>query len=388
MGINVDEITKQIEAMADKMEKSSKDPKDGLFAIIKSLGAKGLKEKLSNLSDDEKVVLKAALEEMSSMKKALDLDKEAQGAKFVQGKVADTIIQEDKADDDADEKLVKPAAATMNHQGTPTDGWEGQVIKGGATHTMPKKEAIKEHERLVSTLESKSKEDDKKEAKIQRKELKEMKKSEVESNLDEIVEKAMDKCNNEDLVKEKLKAKGVDGAKVQGALDKFKQKKVAKSEELEKAKKDDAKEEAREKAAEKIMAMEEKEHGTKDPKKLVQAEKEENKKEKMKKSLTWGDDNQLLKANTLGRNFNFNVGEFIEKTLASEPTEEIFKASSKEDDLNDLIKKGEDRSWTQIQTASQISSSKTNGTLVKSFEDNDIASILGLSEEEAKKILG
>ena len=77
MGINVDEITKQIEAMADKMEKSSKDPKDGLFAIIKSLGAKGLKEKLSNLSDDEKVVLKAALEEMSSMKKALDLDKEA-----------------------------------------------------------------------------------------------------------------------------------------------------------------------------------------------------------------------------------------------------------------------------------------------------------------------
>ena len=53
-------------------------------------------------------------------------------AKYVKGDVyKDTVIQEDKADDDADEKLVKPANAKMKHQGDNNpEGFEGQVIKG------------------------------------------------------------------------------------------------------------------------------------------------------------------------------------------------------------------------------------------------------------------
>ena len=42
----MDDITKQIEEMAEKMEKSSTDPKEKLFSLIKSLVPAGLKEKL------------------------------------------------------------------------------------------------------------------------------------------------------------------------------------------------------------------------------------------------------------------------------------------------------------------------------------------------------
>lgn len=375
------EINKQIEEMAEKMEKSSTDPKESLFTVIKSLGKEGLKQKLATLSDDEKTVLKAALEEMT-LKKAVSFDDVYQ-AKFVQGKVTDTVIQEDKADDDQDEKLVKPAAAKIDHQGTPTEGWSGQVIKS------------------------------------------------IEAQLDEVVEKAMEKCKDDKMVMKKLKEKGMDEGKVQGALDKYKMKKdgVKKSEgeDLEKGK-------AREEAKEKIMSMEEKEHGTKDPKKLVAAEKKEHmkksddeiekakmnkeedqlgdapemkdgkqmakktaapdiednakaNKKNMTKSTSWAEHN-LLKANTGGRNFHFNVEEFITETLKNEPKEEVKKADDK--DLNEIISKGGDRNWDQVNAdaRSEASKKKQNGKLVKSFSDEDLREAMGLSEEDYKKMIG
>lgn len=344
----MDEITKQIEAMAEKMEKSTQDPKDGLFAVIKALGPKGLKEKLATLSDEEKVVLKAALEEMT-LKKAVEFDKEAQSAKPIQGKVADTIIQEEIASDDADEKLVKPAAAQMNHQGTPTDGWEGQVIK-----------SIQEND----------------------------------EQMDQVIEKAMDKCGDDKMVMKKLKEKGMDEGKVQGALDRYKEKKAKKdvkkseetpapvaSEDIEKGKM----KQVREDAKEKVMQMEEKEHGTKDPKKIVQEEKKEH---KMKKSCSWEDETRLLKANTQGRNHTFNLEKFVEETLKQEQPQPEIKKSEKED-LNDIIEKGGDRNWDQVNHARRLAEAKTNGQLVKSFDDvKDLASTMGISEEEARKILG
>jgi hypothetical protein len=325
----MDKINTEIEMMADKMEKAVVDPQDRLFTIIKSLGPEGLKARLPELSEEEKIVLKSALEEMT-LKKAVEFDKEAAGAKFIQGKVTDTIIQEDKADDDADEKLVKPEAAKMNHQGTPTDGWEGQVVK--------------------SEIEM------------------------LEENIDEVIEKAMARCNDEKKVMTKLKEKGMGEEKVQGALDKFKMKKAA--------------EMSKEEAKDKIMSMEEKEHGTKDPKKLVEAEKKENMKENMKKSLTWDDETRLLKANTGGRNFNFNLENFIEETLKNETTEEVKKSESNKEDLNDIIEKSKDRNWQQVNSQRSSEEHKTNGAMYKSFEDKDLAEILGLTEEEAKKILG
>lgn len=385
----MDKINQEIEAMADQMEKSSTTPNEQLFAVIKSLGKEGLKQKLATLSDDEKVVLKAALEEMC-LKKAMDFDKEAQGAKMIQGKVTDTIIQEDIANDDADEKLVKPAAAVMHHQGTPTDGWQGQVIKS-----------------------------------IQ----------EDETQLDAVIEKAMDKSGGDDkMVMKKLKEKGMDESKVQGALDKYKQKKMKKAQEDEIEK---GKMKEREEAKNKIMSMEEKEHGTKDPKKLVSAEKKEHamkksdeeiekakmnkeedqlgdapdlkggkqaakktaapdiednakaNKKNMTKSVQWADENALLKANTLGRNHTFNVEKFITETLAQEPTAPTAIKKAEKEDLNDLIEKGKDTTWGDIDQARRVSEAKTSGKLVKSFDEvKDLAASMGLSEAEARKILG
>jgi hypothetical protein len=328
-------ITEQIDGLAEKMAKASVDPKDRLYSIIKSLGPEGLKAKMAELSDSEKVVLKATLEEMK-LAKAISFDKEAEGAKFVQGKVTDTIIQEDKADDDADEKLVKPAAAKMDHQGTPTDGWSGQVIKA----EEPKTE---EGNMEKSELEI------------------------IESNLDLFIEKAMAKCSDDKVVMKKLKEKGMNEGKVQGALDKFKAKK-----EIEKAFPPKEKEEA----------SEDKE---KNPKKKPDEEKKEN---PFKKSVSWEDESRLLKANTQGRNFNFNIEQFIADTLSNEPKETITKSESSKEDVNDLIEKSLDQNWTQVNTGRSIESHKTNGSLTKSFADEDLAAILGLTEEEAKAILG
>lgn len=386
----MDEITKQIEEMAEKMEKSTKDPQEALFDVIKSLGPEGLKEKIGTLSEDEKLVLKAALEEMN-LKKAVTFDQEAQSAKPIQGKVTDTIIQEEIASDDADEKLVKPAANAQSHQGTKTEGWEGQVIK--------------------SDLEI------------------------LEQNIDQVIEKAMAKCNDDKMVMKKLKEKGMEESKVQGALEKYKAKKeVKKSDDVEKAKSM-----SKEEAKEKIMQMEEKEHKTKDPKKLVDAEKKEHamkksdeeiekgkkmnkeedqlgdapemnekpmgkktaapdiednakaNKKNMTKSCAWEDDNRLFKSNALGRNHNFNLENFIQETLKEENSSEGVAKSetSQKEDLNDLIAKSLDRNWDQINHQRSLESHKTDGKLVKSFDDiKDLAASMGLSEEEAKKILG
>lgn len=381
----MDEISKQIEEMADRMEKSTQDPKESLFAVIKSLGPAGLKAKLASLSDEEKVVLKAALEEMT-LKKAVEFDREAQSAKPIQGKVTDTIIQEEIASDDADEKLVKPAAAQMNHQGTPTDGWSGQVIK-----------SIQEND----------------------------------AAMDQVIEKAMDKTSGDDkMVMKKLKEKGMDEGKVQGALDRYKQKQMKKAEdEIEKGKKEEA--------AKKLMAMEAKEHGTKDPKKLVEAEKKEHamkkaeddvekgkkmnkeedqlgdapemkekpmgkktaapdiednakaNKKNMTKSCTWEDPNHLLKANRGGRNHNFNLEHFVTETLKTEQPAPDIKKADKKEDLNDIIEKGGDCTWGDLDHARLTAEAKQTGKLVKSFDDvKDIAASLGISEEEARKILG
>lgn len=387
-------INKEIEEMAEKMQKSIQSPKEGLFKAIRDLGKDGLKEKMAILSDEDKVVLKAALEEMN-LQKAVSFD-DVYAAKMIQGKVTDTVIQEDIASDDADEKLVKPAAAAMSHQGTPTEGWSGQVIK--------------------------ALEDD-------------------DEQLDQLIEKAMAKCDGDDkIVMKKLKEKGMAEGKVQGALDKYKQNKDMKKsqEDIEKGKMSEKE------AKDKIMAMEKKEHGTKDPKKLVDAEKKENamkksdeeiekavqteiepsevnqngdapdlkggktvakktaapdiednakaNKKNMTKSITWEDETRLLKANTQGRNFNFNVENFITETIASEgQIEEVIQKSEDTEDLNDLIQKGMDKNWDQVKDAKSKDEAKKkqNGKMVKSFDElTDLAESMGITEEEARKILG
>lgn len=409
-------IEQEIEEMAEKMTKSQHDPKETLFKTINALGKAGVKARLALLNEDEKQVLKSALEEMTLKKaKSIEFDKEAQGAKHIQGNIMDTIIQEEKADDDADEKLVKPEAAKHSHQGNSVEGWNGQVIKGEKDPVEPGKDT-----------KSEEKQQDKAEAKVGKfKEGQAMKKS-IDQISEEMLEKAICAACKKGMKKEEMEAKlekrGMPMKKAQELVEKA-MKKMGMPE-----------------AKDKIMAMEQKEHKTKDPKELVDAEKKEHKMKKgekilkeedqlgdtdqmteeskdmkdetqdpakankqaqkdvnnmkvegMQKSVSWSDDNRLLKAGTQGRNFTFNVGAFVEEMLKAEttPTTEI-KKSEKKEDVNDLIEKSMDRSWFQEDMTKSLEAQKADqtGKLVKSFEDNEIARIMGLTEEEAKKILG
>lgn len=497
----MDKIEQEIEKMAEKLTKASQTDKDKLFSVIKSLGKDGLKARLPFLSDEDKEVLKAAIQEMS-LQKAVSMEPQAAAAKFVQGKITDTIIQEDKADDNVDETLVKPEAANFDHQGTPTDGWEGQVIKALAIPDEEFEKMIAPYQELISAYPddfSKAYEGFKKlkgelahkkgvsdpgalAAAIGRKkygkgkfqhaaaEGKKMKKAEefwnevIKSDelLSDVVSKMMDKCGDSGMVMDKLAKKGADKQKVQGALDKYK---------MKKAEGKDPKE--------KLIQMEEKEHGTKDPKKLLAAEKREKMKkaiekaftkamqkaiekadkilaeedqlgdapnlevggqnksgvkkedvpalntgaankqaqeavndlsqgksgevkkadtpaateQKVKKSVSWEGQDRLLKTHILGRNFNFNVEQFIDETLKNEPktTTEVKKSETeKKPDINDLIEKSQDTTWDQLDHERLMADNakKVNGKVTRSFNETDIADILNLSPEETKKILG
>src|SRR4051812_25390310 len=99
------DINKEIEAVSQDLAKSNQDPKAALFETIRTLGPAGIRAKLPTLEKSEQELLVGALEEM---KKAVEMDANY-AAKYVQGKVTDTIIQEDKADDNQDEKLVLAA---------------------------------------------------------------------------------------------------------------------------------------------------------------------------------------------------------------------------------------------------------------------------------------
>lgn len=127
---------------------------------------------------------------------------------------------------------------------------------------------------------------------------------------------------------------------------------------------------------------------------------------KMKKSVEWAPKN-LLAANTLGRNSHYSVEDEIVKSEESfkdklekgamylnEEGETLEKSDKegeeKKDDLNDLIEKSMDTTWGEIEINKRKAEAEAakNGTLQKSFQDEDLYASLGMSEEEAKKVLG
>jgi hypothetical protein len=333
------DINSEIDQVAETLEKSTRDPKVALIETIRTLGPAGIRAKLPTLEKSEQILLISTLEEM---KKAVEMDKNY-AAKFVQGKVTDTIIQEDKADDDQDEKLVLEAATTINHQGTPTPGWEGQVIKGEPMKKEVTVEAGKPEDTMMDA-KKKVKSGDKDKMKEG---LKFMKKS-VEDALGDKATPELVKSG----VKKLLAEESQDG---------------------------DAPE------------MNEKTRATKESVPAIELGKDN--KKNMTKSVGWTGENDLLKACTNGRNHHFSMEDYINEVLAdaAKPAETIAKSQTeKKDDLNDIIEKGGDTTWGAINCEKMIKANVANqrGTLVKSFETNEIAEALGLSPEEAKKILG
>lgn len=410
-------IDNEIDQVAETLEKSTKSPQDQLFDTIRELGPEGIRAKLPTLEKAEKELLVDALEEM---KKAVEMDKEYQ-AKYVQGKITDTILQEDKADDDQDEKLVMKEAAKQNHQGTPVEGWEGQVIK--AKEMSEDREEAAEKIMSMEEKEHKTK-DPKKLVEAEKKEKK------MEKGDD------MDKCG-EKMMKKQGVPEGVDSEKQERCVRKLKgqpgknpyaicnasMKKGEVTEEVKDALleiKKSVEEQLKEQGIEakpelvksemKRLLQEESQNGDapemnektrankekakelelSDDNKDAQKEVNDMKQGQMKKAI-WGSDNDLLKANTNGRNFHFSYSDWLEVQEATKDLEvEEVKKSESEENLNDIIEKSQDASWDQVTCERMLKSNKEKikGSVFKSFETNEIAEALGLSEEEAKKILG
>jgi hypothetical protein len=122
------------------------------------------------------------------------------------------------------------------------------------------------------------------------------------------------------------------------------------------------------------------------------AQKEVNDMKQGMKKAVWGGENDLLKSLTGGRNHHFSMEEYVTEVLksAEKPAEDLKKSEPSKDDLNEIIAKSEDVSWDEYNCDRMVKANKEKirGRVVKSFEDNEIAQALGLSEEEAKKILG
>lgn len=175
-------IDEEIEQVADKLEKSTKTVQDSLIETIEQLGPEELKARMGDLNKSEKALLYDALEEIKKSK-AVEMDDEYQ-AEYVKGNIKDTILQEDKADDDQDEKLVKPEAAKHNHQGDISpEGREGQVIKSEDSEDL---------------LEQVKKSDD---------------------MMYKMISKMCKMGKEKDLIMDKCMAKGMDKDKVSGMID-------------------------------------------------------------------------------------------------------------------------------------------------------------------------
>lgn len=471
------DINKEIDEVATQLEKSHKTPKEVLFDTIRQLGPEGIRAKLPSLEKSERALLLGALEEM---KKSTSMDKDY-AAKYVQGNIEDTKIQEDKADDDQDEKLVKPENSDVNHQGNKTDGIEGQVIKGKEMSREVAKDKImkleeKEHKtkdpkKLVEREEKEHEEKNVEKAHVGFKAVEEHAREEgaedpkavaaavgikkygkegmeakaragkMKKSEDEPFEKKMGVPKGVDPEKQERCVKDVkkEGAgknpyaicnasmkKGEDCMDKEKMmdlKKKVKSGDKEKMKEGlkemkkalelanpEASPELIKGEMKRLLAEESQDGDAPEMNEKTRANKEDvaaldlgkdnkeaqkkvnDEKQGMKKSVAWTGENDLLKAMSGGRNHHFSLEEYVAEVLkAAEAGEPVQKSEpSKKEDLNDIIAKGGDRTWDHLNTDRLIKANKEkiSGKVVKSFQDNEIAQALGLTEEEAKKILG
>ena len=146
-------ISEEIVSTAQKLAKAEKETtspdneaKELLIKSLIELGPNGIKTKVEKMTPIEKRILikilpevKKAQEALSKGKPSVAMDEAETAAGYHQGKVyggkpgydgTGTVIQEDTASDDADEKLVKPSAASHNHQGDQApEGRGGHEIK-------------------------------------------------------------------------------------------------------------------------------------------------------------------------------------------------------------------------------------------------------------------
>lgn len=403
---NMSDINKEMDAMADKMEKSA-DPKAVLKSTVIALGAEGLKKAMPDLSDEQKELLNEVLEEIK-VEKAVSMDDVYDGdRKFITHDKMGTELED--GSDDEDEKLVKPEAKDINHQGDISpEGRDNHIIKSAdeiiedvlkgefgsgmpAEDTMDKAykacgaceqydKACKACDDANGMKKSEESEENKSEETIMKS------KEELIALKDEIVKSYEDAglSYNEELIKSEMKKrllKEEDQVKMGGQDKGGKKDKADKPSvpEIEVGK--DANETADE-AVSKVG-------------KMKKSEGEEEPTEEIKKSIVYDSPNKRLAACTGGRNHHFSINNYydeaLRKSTAGEEGEDLKKSEGEEekaDDLNDIIEKGLDKDSDECKTEELFKSQNKGEYVAKSFADEDMVEAMNISKEDAEKILG
>lgn len=166
------DINKEVEQMADKMEKSVENTEfniDILKATVLKLGPEGLKKALPTLNEQNRNLLKSFLEDLKkSHRELIAADKSVTlEPKTNSTPSGDYLFNEDEKpkfdlqDEDVAEEAKKKKQMEHKNQGggAPMEGWEGQVIKSEESYGGGDGDRImKNKEESMETCETNPKE--------------------------------------------------------------------------------------------------------------------------------------------------------------------------------------------------------------------------------------
>ena len=390
-------IESEMDTVAKSMADANQDPKEATKQLIKSLGPEGLKKAFPDLSDEQKTLLKSVLEDMS---KSVSMDDVYDGdRKFITHDNMGTELED--GSDDEDEKLVKPEAATINHQGNrDPEGIDEHVIKGRGPDKAPRKKKGSsygteggKYSSPAAEGEAAARADNAKArgekpykapqnpaaegeaaARADTAKAKEtsMTKSKEELTIlkDKIVKSYEDAglSYTEDLIKSEMKKRLLK-----------EESQVVPSDQTTGGKKDKADKPT-------VPDIEEGKNAS--------TKADDVKISGMAKSIVYDSPNKKLAACTGGRNHHFSMNGYYDEVLRKAAIgDEGEKLEKSEDDkeangINDLIEKGLDRDADTCKTEQLFKSQNTGDMIAKSFEDTDMIDAMNMSDEEAEKILG
>lgn len=361
------QIDEEMDKVAESLEDLSKsenpepiDSEEGMEALVKAIQTMSpgaLRAKKHLLTDSQKVVFVKALKKARDLTAAAQMDDNKKPQK-TREPVTEEVSNSAEGVDEADEKLMQAENAGQRHQGG-QDGnqgpgeWQGEVVKSEET---PEGEALAKSEDV-------SEESEKQPENIQ--------KSAKEEHFD-----GQDQLQKSGLLKEMIKRmreRGMDRDKC-------------------------------------LEAMKKKGYDHTIAKAYWEGSETEPSTEPVKKSMTvlvWEDpQKKLLSASTRrGQNCHFDTADQILQdeqeyndfrksgnVYRQELTDEELNKSNatpRKIDINEVIEKGGDFTESRLRTARENMGFKHPGKFTVQSVDNDyIAKSMGLSQEEADKILG
>jgi len=439
----MEKLDQEINNLADSLAKASTTPIETLKQTIIALGPEGLKKKMDELSGEEATLLKSVLDEMA-LEKAQKMDVENTPKKKMV-KIKDLEVEVEESGDDEEEKLMDAKNATHPHQGDNSE-LPGQVIKAEKIEEKvdeiaedEAEEAVEEHEEKMHKEVKKSEEiiekagkgegskggkiightktgkpiyetgnkgakgwsagDHHEAYKTHLKLSQENRRAAFDHPLmKEVRESGSYHKTPEQAMATISQLDHPEAKKVQEHWDKDAHHSQISEHHWGKHKANLKKEDKPMKKSEENMELKTQiqeikksmeANGTVVTKELLKAEVE--KQITPKKIISWADPNQLLKACTQGRNYNYSVNSFynmvLNKSKDPEVKEEKLEKSEKDYNISDLIEKSLDTTWQEIEKQSLIKQYQGQADRTK-FSDADLAATMGLSVEEANKLIG